>query len=168
MPVEHCSECGFDGGDWTDRSAVDAIAQLPDRWRVAADGLSEFDASRRPLPDVWSIAEYADHVREVLFGMRFLLESAIDQPGVNLGSSPPSGFDPEPADIELGRALDGIEREASALAGRFAELEPESWGVAAVVDGDVVDAHWICRHAVHDASHHLLDVDRLKTELGRA
>ena len=26
---------------------------------------------------MWSIAEYADHVREVLFGMRFVLDTAL-------------------------------------------------------------------------------------------
>jgi len=33
---------------------------------------------------MWSIAEYADHVRRVLFGMRFLLDTAVTQPGTVL------------------------------------------------------------------------------------
>jgi hypothetical protein len=33
MPVERCSECGFDGDDWTDAAALDAIGELPERFR---------------------------------------------------------------------------------------------------------------------------------------
>jgi hypothetical protein len=34
-----------------------------------------------------------------------------------------------------------------------------------MLDGTDVDLHWIVRHAVHDASHHLLDVKRLRDDL---
>jgi hypothetical protein len=64
---------------------------------------------------MWSIAEYADHVREVLFGMRFLLETAISQPRTDLGVSPESPFHAEPRQIEVKRALDGIARESTTL-----------------------------------------------------
>jgi len=34
-----------------------------------------------------------------------------------------------------------------------------------IVDGDRVDLHWIARHAVHDPTHHLRDVARLRAAL---
>ena len=165
MAVERCDECGFNGDEWTDDAAIRAIAALPGRWREATEGLSDDDARRRPIAETWSVAEYADHVREVLFSMRFVLDSAASNPGIDLGSSPEASFDPEPRLLDLLRALAGIEREVARLVGRLTELAPATWAHTAVVDGDAVDGHWICRHAVHVATHHLMDVHRIRSAL---
>ena len=114
---------------------------------------------------MWSIAEYADHVREVLFGMRFLLETAVSQPGTDLGASPESRFDAEPRPIEVESALAGIGRESTALRESITELPAMAWESTVILDDMSVDAHWILRHAVHDATHHLLDVERLRVAL---
>ena len=87
LGVEMCAECGFDGAAWTDADAVSEIAALHDRWPLAVDGLRLPDLLRRPDPSMWSIAEYVDHVREVLFRMRFLLDTALNSPGSELGDS---------------------------------------------------------------------------------
>jgi Protein of unknown function (DUF664) len=165
MPVERCSECGFDGDDWTDAAARDAVGELPERFRAATAGLGQHDAERRPLPATWSIVEYVDHVREVLFGMRFVLDSALAQPGVDLGEAPEPSFDPVARAIDLDAALDGLEREAMSLESRLREIPEPSWDHKARVGEDELDARWICRHAVHDATHHLMDVERLRAAL---
>ncbi len=166
MQVERCAECGFDGGDWTDQTALDAIGRLPPQWSDAIAGLGSDALARRPVPEMWSIVEYADHVREVLFGMRFLLDSAVSQPGVELGDPPEPEFAVTPRAIDVRVALAGIDREAKALQDRLAELPAESWAATARVRGDWLDAHWIARHAVHDATHHLGDVRCLRDALG--
>ncbi len=114
---------------------------------------------------MWSIAEYADHVREVLFGMRFLLDIAISRPGTDLGDSPPQQFARQPQQIDVVAALDGIEREAHSLGQQLSELTSDDWFVTVSFDGTSVDPRWIARHAVHDANHHLLDIDRLRSAL---
>jgi hypothetical protein len=114
---------------------------------------------------MWSIAEYTDHVREVLFGMRFLLDAAVSQPGTDLGLYPDSRFDPEPRRIEVEGALAGIAREATGLKESLSELPDGAWASTVVLDGTEADPHWIVRHAVHDASHHLLDIERLRQAL---
>lgn len=123
------------------------------------------DASTRPIVGTWSTAEYADHVREVLFAMRFVLDSAASHPGIDLGSSPETSFEHEPRQLELQRALGGLDREASRLVDRLTDLAPATWAHTAIIDGEAVDAHWICRHAVHDATHHLMDVRRIRSAL---
>jgi hypothetical protein len=163
--VERCEQCRFDGEEWTDIGAVGTIASLPARWRNAVLGLSSDQVRRRPIPEMWSIAEYVDHVCEVLFGMRFVLDTAVAQPGTDLGEPPEPRFDPEPRTIDIEVALSGIDREANALRDRFAELPDSAWSSRAIVGGDEIDARWIARHAVHDATHHLLDVDRLREAL---
>lgn len=165
MAVEHCAECGFDGSEWTDRSALDAVGDLPGRWRTAVAGLSASDLRHRSLSGRWSIAEYADHVREVLFGMRFLLDIAVGQPGTDLGTSPEPRFDPEPRLIDLDVVLARIEEEATLLSTNFSVLSEDQWASTVVLDGEEIDPHWIARHSLHDATHHILDVERLRRAL---
>jgi hypothetical protein len=97
--------------------------------------------------------------------MRFALDSALAQPGVDLGEAPEPRFDPEPRAMELDGALDGLEREAMSLAARLREVPQHAWHHKVRVGGNELDARWICRHAVHDATHHLMDVDRLRAAL---
>lgn len=164
--VERCEQCGFDGDDWTDHAALGAIEQLPHRWVAAVAGLGHEECRHRPIAAMWSIAEYTNHVREVLFGMRFVLDSAVADPGVDLGQPPEAAFPTTPPPIDVDLALEGIEQEARSLTARLRELDPEGWTAVAVIGGDRVDGHWICRHAVHDATHHIGDVDRLRRALG--
>lgn len=165
MTVERCGQCGFDSDDWTDAGAIAAIRLLPTRWDTAVAGLTAGDRIRRPIDTMWSIAEYADHVREVLFGMRFLLDSAVTRPGTDLGQSPASEFDSQPRPIDLQTALDGIEHEAGALSEELSDLSVGDWSLTVTFDAISVDPHWIARHSVHDATHHLLDVERLRSAL---
>jgi hypothetical protein len=168
MPSEHCDECGFDSGDWSDEEAIDAVSQLGARWAEAIAGLRPEEVQRRPIPGTWSTAEYANHVREVLFAMRFVLDSAVNEPGVDLGLPPEPEFASEARLIDVKMALKGIESEANELANRLREVTEGSWGATAVIGADAVDAHWICRHAVHDARHHLGDVAQLREVLRNA
>jgi hypothetical protein len=160
VAAERCDQCGFDGDTCTDTDATDAIAELPNRWMNAVSGLANEELSRRRVPAMWSIAEYVDHVREVLFGMRFVLDSAVVHPGIDLGDNPEPVFAPVARTIDVAAALSGIDREASALRDRLDGLSSAEWSATAIVGGDRVDARWIARHAVHDATHHLLDVER--------
>jgi DinB superfamily len=165
MDVERCAQCGFDAGHWTDDEALAAVADMPGRWVEAIDGVSNGDLLRRPIPGTWSIAEYADHLREVFFGMRFLLDTAVTAPGTDLGPPPSSRFDPEPRPIDVAAALAGLADEAATLQRRFTQLTPAEWSATVTLDGAEVGPHWIVRHAVHDATHHLGDVARLRAAL---
>ena len=97
--------------------------------------------------------------------MRFLLVIAVGQPGIDLGESPSSTFEHEPRQIDIDAALVGIEREVTSLLKTFSELSPNEWRSIVTLDGANVDPHWIVRHAVHDSTHHLLDMERLRLAL---
>jgi hypothetical protein len=165
MTVERCEECGFDGADWSDSDAIEAVRGLPRRWAEAVSAMTVEDLCRRPVERSWSVGEYADHVREVLFGMRFLLDTAVSQPGTDLGAAPESVFDPEPRVVDGERSLMGIGREAALLVEGLAALTTAEWTATVILDGEARDPRWIVRHAVHDATHHLLDVERLRAAL---
>ena len=51
--------------------------RLPAQWQRAVSEVDPDQLCDRPIPEMWSIAEYADHVREVLFAMRFLLDTQL-------------------------------------------------------------------------------------------
>lgn len=163
--VETCDECGFDGRAWTDAAAVHAIAHLSRRYSDAVADLPDADLQRRPIPTMWSIAEYVDHVREVFFGMRFLLDSALDEPGADLGAAPTPAFEPQPRAIDVDAALAGLAAEADRLNDALAAVPSKVWTSNVIVDGEELDVHWIARHAVHDATHHLDDIARLRAAL---
>ena len=164
-PLETCDECGFDGRAWTEAEALREISDLPRRYSDAVAGLQDVDLQRRPIAAMWSIAEYVDHVREVLFGMRFLLDSALETPGTDLGSAPVPSFEPEPRAVDIDAALAGVAAEADRLSRALGATPPDVWMSHVIVDGDELDVHWIARHAVHDPTHHLADVVRLRAAL---
>jgi hypothetical protein len=165
LVVEHCPQCGFDGAAWTDHDATTTIAELPARCAVAVDGLRDGELQRRPVASMWSIAEYLDHVRETTFAMRFILATALEASGTNLGEPPASKFDPAPRAVDVQAALDGLQEEARQLHDQLRQLAEPSWESTVVVGGEVVDVRWIARHAVHDATHHLSDIEQLRERL---
>jgi hypothetical protein len=165
LVVEQCPQCGFDGAAWTDGDATTMIAELPARCAASIDGLRDNELQRRPITSMWSIAEYLDHVRETTFGMRFILAIALEAPGTDLGEPPASSFDPAPRLVDVRAALDGLREEAEQLHEQLRQLAGPSWESTVVVGGEVVDVHWIARHAVHDATHHLSDIERLRERL---
>ena len=165
MTIERCAECGFDSEEWTDKTAIAAVTDLPARWRRAIEGLDDDLMQRRPIARMWSIGEYTDHVRETTFGMRFILDIAVDDPGTDLGRPPEPRFDDEPRPIDVGAALTAFEHETVALAERLREIPVESWTSTVIIGNNHVDAHWIVRHALHDVTHHLGDIRRLRAAL---
>jgi hypothetical protein len=166
VAIERCDECGFDGAFWSDTDAVRTITDLPARWAEAIGGLSTESLRLRPITGMWSIAEYTDHVRETIFGMRFLLDSALAEPGTSLGEPPEPRFDPEPRAIDVGKALAGFEDEVRQLCDRLKNIPADRWTSWVTVNGDRVDVHWIARHTIHDVTHHVGDVYRLRAALG--
>jgi hypothetical protein len=165
MPVERCSECGFDGSRWSDAEATEQVAGLPDLWAEAISGVDHSDLRRRPIGGMWSIAEYTDHVRETSFGIRFVLDSALSDPGVDLGEPPQPRFDPEPRQLDAEQALAAFRHEVKGLVAALAALDDDRWAATVIIGGDEVDVHWMIRHALHDITHHLGDVERLRDAL---
>lgn len=166
--VERCSECGFDGGTTTTPEAILILSELPDWWAAVIMGVSTTDLGSRPIIGMWSIAEYTDHVREVAFGMRFVLDTAIQSPGLDLGESPTPIFTEAPQPISTAAALDRFRSEIEHLVDSLQGLSPEQQRGTVTIDGSVVNSDWVVRHAVHDITHHIGDIQRLKQALSAA
>jgi hypothetical protein len=167
MPAEQCDECRFDGNAWTDASAIDTAHQLHNQWADAIAGLTVDELQRRPIDGMWSIAEYTDHVRETAFGMRFVLDTVLNAPGTDLGEPPEPRFEPDARSIDVPRALSRFQSEITQLCDRLRAVPHDQWDATCTIGGEDIDIHWIARHIVHDVTHHLGDVARLRLALGR-
>jgi DinB superfamily len=159
---EQCDACGFDGATYSDAELLEALRSLGERWRrqLTAAGAH---LRIRPAPDTWSAIEYAAHSRDITALHAYGVEQALtrDEPAF-----PPIGDrvvddaarsydDADPADV--GDALD-------TAAHRLAQLADDAgfgaWTRGLTVGGTRSDVRRLLEHALHDAEHHLGDVER--------
>jgi len=166
--VERCEECGFDPESVTPATAAGAVRELGRRYRApltrflpGEDGAAVL--SQRPAPQVWSAIEYAGHVRDVLV----LVDRRVAQVLAE--------HDPELEPVDLVAAVEGggyreldavtVADELAAAADRLASaleaLAPEDWKRSGRRAGEPRSVLDMARRAVHEGSHHLLDVGRV-------
>ena len=159
---ELCSQCGFDGGAYTDEQLLAALRRLGDSWRqLLAQAGSHLRT--RPAPATWSAIEYAAHSRDVTALHAYGVEQALT------GTEPVYPAVPEDAIAEAASSYgaadpDDVGDALSAAASRLAELAASA-GVAAwqrglTVGGTRSDVRRLLEHALHDSQHHLDDVER--------
>jgi hypothetical protein len=164
---ERCTECGFDGEHLMTGDAITALRSMGRRWRELFKDVPEERLRTRPDPQVWSPLEYAAHTRDVIAlvgrGMNEVLKGG--EPSFpSIEPDPPGdagavdhGYNAlDPPDV-----LDQLAAEAEHMAERASKALPEHWSRQATTGGEATDAGWLLRHAVHDASHHLRDVERI-------
>jgi hypothetical protein len=58
-----------------------------------------------------------------------------------------------------------VDYEARSLSQQLSELSDDDCSLAVTFDGTSVDPHWIARPIVHDATHHPVDIARLRSAL---
>lgn len=168
---ELCPECAFDSTRWRVRDAITHLDALGFWWRNALAGLSQADVARRPAPAVWSALEYGVHSAFATAALRDSLARVLagDTWSPTDRINPPRS-DASPDDVPLptglDQMLDDLEREGRDLAA-VARAAGNGWERSAERDGrPPVGADSILFHAVHDASHHQMDVGRGLSTLG--
>lgn len=166
--VEVCEGCRFDGGHYSHIDARKSLRTMATRWRWAAAGVDETVLARRPDPVVWSATEYADHTADVVSTVSYLLHLMTTRDVEPLSGVDPTdaAADDPPPSTTFAAAVDRLETNALRMDDVVAHLTPNQWARTVVLEGDTVDAEWVVRHAVHDASHHLMDVGRGLHALG--
>ncbi|MGH2760530.1 MAG: DinB family protein [Actinomycetota bacterium] len=162
MEPERCAECGFDATLLTTADAVAALRSMGRRWRAALKDVPEDRLRQRPEALVWSPLEYAAHTRDVLalvgWGMNKALEGS--RPVFDAVEPDPPGTDHGYNVLDPPSVLGELGSNAERIARRADRALPEHWKRTATSGDSEVDAGWLLRHAVHDASHHLRDVER--------
>jgi MOSC domain-containing protein YiiM len=162
MPVrvETCEACRFDGAQYDLPDTLGTLRALAPMWEQTIEGVAPDVLATRPAPGVWSAAEYLSHSADIVANMGRLLHATLTVDDLDLGQLPPE-VDPssEPVATGLPRLAENLQRLHDKAAGLDGPDDPR-WARTARGDDQVVDAAWIVRHAVHDATHHLSDVGR--------
>jgi hypothetical protein len=169
-----CPECGFAVDDHPPNGMAETVRGFARRYRAPLTrGLpgEDLDAllRTRPAGGGWSALEYACHARDV-----FLVSD--HRIGKVMSERPTfRRVDPDTAATELDyngqdptRVVDEIAAATEALATRLETLPPEGWDRVGVREDVEVTVTTIAINAVHEGSHHLLDLARtLRAARGR-
>ncbi len=71
-----------------------------------------------------------------MFGMRFVIDLAIDSPGIDLGEPPETRFDDAPRPLDLERSIRGFQKEVRLLVERPSCLGDGERSLRAVIAGN--------------------------------
>jgi hypothetical protein len=173
--MDRCAECGFDPGDLRRRDMPVAVRAFGRRYHapltrgLPGEDLDEL-VRRSPGPGVWSALAYGGHVVDI-FGVfddrvRAALDGrepddlVVDWEGKVAAAAPT---------LDRDRVVADLAEAADTLAVTLAEVDDAEWGLPGYtgrgVRSTVADLATI---AVHEGSHHLLDMGRvLRTVRGR-
>lgn len=176
VQFETCEECGFDPATIGVDTLPDAIRGLVRRYTIPLTRFlpgedTEVVVRARPSAGSWSALEYAAHVRDVLgeFDRRVALTLSEDSPVFGwwdheaaVVDEAYNAQDPAVVVAELGQ-------RAEALADTLAAVPEDGWDRAATRrDGELFTVAGLGRFALHEGSHHLLDIGRaLRSARGR-
>jgi S-DNA-T family DNA segregation ATPase FtsK/SpoIIIE len=165
-PEDRCDECGYAYGVITRAEIPLALRARAVDFRTRLDRLEDEVLRAHPLSGTWSVLEYACHVRDLLQVQRERIELALvaDEPRF----SPMRREDRvveerynEQDPVTVGQELFG---SAGRLAATFESLDGQGWSRTGIYNWPstrVRTVEWIGQHTVHEAQHHLHDVDRL-------
>jgi hypothetical protein len=161
-----CPECGLEYEEMPVADAITAIRGFGRRYRAPLTRLlpGEDDnvLRQRPSPDVWSALEYAAHVRDV-FGfyevwVRQILAS--DRPELNGPEPDEMAREGRYNDQDPGGVAEGVEVRSEALAATLERVPDDGWDRVGIRRGEERSVIFTARRAVHEGSHHLLDIGR--------
>lgn len=163
--MNSCAECGFRYRD-VPRDALSALIRAAAPQYDARLSVSGVRLRTRVDGIAWSPLEYAGHVAQVLAVQRervSLMQSTAMPELVSMRADHRVLTEQvnEQAPAALSVALtDAAER----LAGTLDSLDDGGWsrqGVYVWPQRAERDVDWVARHTVHEAVHHLMDIDRL-------
>lgn len=169
MTIETCPECGWARRSVAPPDSVVALRTIAAGYRETIGSVQERTASsdmirRRPSPDVWSIAEYLAHTADAMehLGRRAHLILSDEDPELPRFGDP-NAYDYSAADV--GQALARVEAACADLADVFGSATPSELdrsGHNALGAASLLDT---AGYAVHEAGHHLHDIQQIARTL---
>lgn len=166
-----CAGCEMSYAELTIEAVTTVLRGFPRLVRSTLDGIEPALRRRRPEPDVWSVAEYTCHIRDVMATSTLRLHRCRVEDVPRL--------EPMLADVraerfsynflDLDAVLDELAANSRGLMDEIGQLEGEDW-VRTVTrrPEEVRTARWIVRHAVHEGVHHVRDMAAVAAALIRA
>lgn len=157
--LEHpCPECGFEAARVAPGDLAGALRESSGAWAAA---LAAPGVGIRRDPGVWSVLEYACHVRDVheVMGQRLALMLDEDEPIFPSWDQDAAAVSERYAEQDpetVGRA---VVQAAEIAADRYAGVVAEQWDRRGRrSNGSVFTVIGLGRYHLHDVVHHLHDV----------
>ena len=162
-----CEECGFDYEALDPADAPAAIRSFAKRYRAPLtrflrDEDGDALVRQRPAPAVWSALEYAAHVRDVFESYdRWIRQILVEDRPVLEGPGPDELVtlhrynDDDPVAV-----ADALAAHAEQLAATVEAVPADAWDRVGRRREEERSVRLHARRAVHEGSHHLLDVGR--------
>lgn len=159
-----CPKCGF---DYDDQDVVTTPALVQElgaayRSRLLEEAHKDVAVWRvRPDPATWSALEYACHVRDcfALYDWRIRRVVARDRPQLHAMRRDDVVTERAYNDQPPIAVAEEVATNAGQLSALLASITAEQWDRVGVRDGEDLSVAWMARNVVHEAEHHLLDID---------
>jgi hypothetical protein len=165
---ERCAQCGFDGAVLSAAEVLAQLRTLGHHWSTLVAGVDDDTLHRRPAPGVWSAAEYAKHSADVTALHRYAADQVVtvDRPEFPvIGDDVVQRTIDEAPPIDLAAELARLSEESVALAAIGETAGEGAWSRTATIGDNEIDLRFLLEHCLHDAVHHLDDVERGLREL---
>jgi hypothetical protein len=164
--MEQCAECGY---SYAALRRPDIAPELRTQARRYGALLTTVDVARlraHPQADVWSVLEYACHVRDLhrVQGTRVVQACTEEQPDFASMRREERVLEEGYNDQDATVVAAEIAGAAGTLAATLEGLDDEGWGRTGVYHWPTTalrTVEWIGRHTVHESVHHLGDIGRL-------
>ncbi len=161
-----CAECGLDYEAIPADEAIVAIRGFGRRYRAPLTrllrGEDESVLRARPAPETWSALEYAAHVRDVFAKYAGWVSLILAEDGPVL-----EGLTPDEEVVALAyntqvpaTVVAELADRAESLASAFEAVPADGWQRVGTRRGREFSVEILARRAVHEGSHHLLDIGR--------
>lgn len=157
-----CPGCGFDFDEVGQAALGRRLNDVTRALCEQLDGAGDEALDVEPAEGVWSARQYAAHVRDVLFNLRdrALLALLEDDPHFapihRDERAAVARYSQEPTELIAAALVAG----AQLLGFLYDRMDPDELTRTGVYAGQERDVLWIGRNALHEATHHLRDVER--------
>lgn len=167
MSEHACDECGFDYDALEPADVPAALRSFAKRYRAplsrflpGEDGDSL--VRQRPAPDTWSALEYAAHVRDVFENYDRWIRQILDEDRPTLEGPPPDELAVERRynDDDPAAVAEAVAANAERLASTVEAVPADAWDRVGLRRDEERSVRLHARRAVHEGSHHLLDIGR--------
>ena len=166
QPAEQCDECGFDSELWDTADATRNVRDAAAYVRIAVEDLEAGLVNQRPNSTTWSIAEYVVHLTEVFRINRQRCESALSEPDGSRPDLVASARSPQTQLHKPDEVISHLADDASRCVTFFGSVQSDEWDIATIVNDSRWTIGYMIRHLNHELFHHLLDIARIREELG--
>ena len=161
-----CPKCGFDYDATPPAGAVGLLASLlPGYQRHLLSASADLRA--RSEPDVWSALEYACHVRDCLALYEWRIGKALaeDHPVFPQMRRDAVVIERAYNEQDPTLVLEEMTVNYERLADLLGQVKGDQWARTGIREGEELSVAWMAVNTIHEARHHLMDIDNVVVRL---